>query len=120
MGRVLHFEFMAEDPEQLVRFYSTVFGWEITKWDGPQDYWLIGTGSGPGIDGGIARLSQQGTPGYTNVVVDVDDLDASIEKALANGGEIVMPRMEVPGIGYLAYVKDPTGNDFGMMERLKR
>ena len=49
------------------------------------------------------------------ITVDVDDIDASIGKAL-HGGEVAVPRMAVPGIGWLAYIKDPDGNIFGMMQ----
>ena len=55
MSRVTHFEVMAEDPERATAFYSKVFDWEIYKWDGPEDYWLITTGAvdTPGINGAI-------------------------------------------------------------------
>ena len=43
MSRVVHFEIHAENPERAVRFYTAVFGWTITKWDGPFDYWLVST-----------------------------------------------------------------------------
>src|SRR5262245_24625789 len=57
MARVVHFEVHAEDPQRAVRFYSGLFGWEFTKWEGPQDYWLIKTGPGgqAGINGGMVR-----------------------------------------------------------------
>ena len=57
MPRVTHFEIPADDPERAADFYRKVFGWEIKKWDGPVDYWLVTTGSAdePGIDGGIAK-----------------------------------------------------------------
>ncbi|MGI5916342.1 MAG: VOC family protein [Anaerolineae bacterium] len=38
MGRVIHFELNADDPERAARFYQDVFGWTIEKWDGPLDY----------------------------------------------------------------------------------
>jgi catechol 2,3-dioxygenase-like lactoylglutathione lyase family enzyme len=44
MARVVHFELAADDPERAVKFYQQVFGWQIHKWDGPQDYWLATTG----------------------------------------------------------------------------
>src|SRR5215469_1323983 len=47
MPRVVHFEIHAQEPERAARFYSEVFGWEITKWGGPVDYWLIKTGAAP-------------------------------------------------------------------------
>ena len=55
MPRVVHFEISADKPERATEFYKKVFGWNIQKWDGPQPYWLVATGSKsePGIDGGI-------------------------------------------------------------------
>src|SRR5213078_3335736 len=55
MARVIHFEIHAENPDRAVKFYKDLFGWEFTKWDGPQPYWLIKTGPDgqPGINGGM-------------------------------------------------------------------
>ncbi len=44
MSRVVHFEITANDPEKICTFYTDVFGWKITKYPGPQDYWLVTTG----------------------------------------------------------------------------
>ena len=57
MPRVVHFEIHAETPERAMEFYSGVFGWEFSKWEGTQDYWLITTGPDeePGINGGLVR-----------------------------------------------------------------
>jgi len=35
MPRVIHFEIVADNPERAVKYYKEVFGWELTKWDGP-------------------------------------------------------------------------------------
>jgi len=48
--------------------------------------------------------------------VDVADLDATLAKVGELGGMIVVPRMPVPTVGYLAYAKDTEGNIFGMMQ----
>jgi predicted enzyme related to lactoylglutathione lyase len=48
------------------------------------------------------------------ITVDVDNLDAKLE--MVEGDAVVVPKMAVPGIGWLAYVKDPDGNIFGMMQ----
>lgn len=116
MPRVIHFEIPADEPERAIRFYSDVFGWQIQKWDGPMPYWLVGTGdaSKPGINGGILQRAYPGQ-GVVNTL-DVDDLDATVKSVEAAGGKITMPRMAVPGIGWLAYATDPEGNTFGMMQ----
>lgn len=53
MNRVIHFEIMASNPDTLLSFYNNVFGWQSHKWEGPSDYWLVDTGNGTGINGGI-------------------------------------------------------------------
>jgi uncharacterized protein len=116
MNRVVHFEISADDPERAVKFYTDVFGWEIKKWTGPQEYWLVTTGpcdGPPGINGGI--LKRMGPVGCVNTV-DVSDVDEFAAKITAKGGQVVMPKMAVPGIGYLVYCKDTEDNVFGIMQ----
>lgn len=116
MSRVIHFEVPADDPERAKKFYEKVFDWQIEKWDGPIEYWLIMTGEEdkPGIDGGLARREKP-TTGVENTI-DVKDLDASLASVKAHGGEVIRPRRAVPGVGWMAYIKDTEGNVFGLME----
>lgn len=50
------------------------------------------------------------------VTVQVDSLDATLAAATAHGAEQALPRMPVPGVGWLAYVRDPDGNVVGVLE----
>lgn len=116
MGRVIHFEISADDPERAAEFYRSVFGWGIKKWDGPMPYWLVETGpaSEPGINGGI--FVRRGPVGHVNSI-DVSSVDESVEKVVAAGGEVVMPKMAIPGVGWLAYCKDTEGSVFGLHQK---
>lgn len=123
MPRIVHFEIHALDPERLAEFYRSLFGWKISKWDGPMEYWLIETGpkDEPGINGGLMR--RQGGPPTDGQAVnafvctaDVPSLDDVLARLERLGGRIALPRMAVPGIGWLAYVKDPDGNIMGAMQ----
>ena len=110
MPRVVHFEIYGKNPEKLIEFYTKVFGWKFEKW-GPLDYWVIKTGEGPGIDGGL------GTEKNPSVnTIDVTDVDEYLKKVKNAGGTEVTPKMTMPGIGYFAYFKDPQGNIFGIMK----
>jgi hypothetical protein len=123
MPRPVHFEIQAQDPARAQAFYEGLFGWSFQKW-GDQPYWLIKTGEGsPGIDGGmLPRMGGAPDAGAPLPViawvctVDVPDLDPFVEKAKALGGENVVPKMPIPGVGWLAYCKDTEGNIFGMMQ----
>jgi predicted enzyme related to lactoylglutathione lyase len=116
MPRVVHFEFVAEDIEKVIEFYKTVFGWKIEKWEGPMEYWLITTGdeNEPGIDGGLARRTD---PSDSTInTIDVENIDEILKAIVTNGGEIIRPKEQLPGVGWLAYIKDPDGNMWGLMK----
>jgi predicted enzyme related to lactoylglutathione lyase len=116
MSRVVHFEINADEPERATRFYAKVFGWTVQKWDGPVDYWLLMTGDEkePGIDGAITPRSDP--PEATVMTVDVRSIDECVSNVKENGGTVIVPKMPVPGVGWLAYCKDTEGNTFGMMQ----
>ncbi len=116
MPRVIHFEIPAENPERAAKFYREVFGWEIQKWAGPMEYWLAKTGADgqPGINGGLMRREAPYT-GPANTI-DVASVDAAIKTVQAKGGKLTIPKMAIPGVGYVAYCQDTEGNLFGMLQ----
>jgi uncharacterized protein len=123
MPRVVHFEIHAENPERAVAFYQGVFGWTFHKWDGPMDYWLITTGDDAerGINGGMIRrmgpppVEMQAVNAYC-CTVQVPAIDEYIAKITSAGAPIVVPKMPIPGVGWLAYFKDTEGNIVGVMQ----
>jgi predicted enzyme related to lactoylglutathione lyase len=114
--RPIHFEIPAENPEGIMNFYAAVFGWKFTKWAGPTDYWMISTGDPkePGIDGGILPRRDPAQPCVNTV--GVANLDETLKTAARAGGVCVVPKMPIPGVGWLAYCKDTEGNMIGMMQ----
>ncbi|SFG02328.1 hypothetical protein SAMN05518865_107156 [Duganella sp. CF458] len=122
MGRTVHFEIQASEPQALIDFYGKMFDWSFSKWEGGE-YWLVGTGEvgAPGINGGLlprrGPRPDEGTSVNAFVcTIDVEDLDQSIALLKELKGTVAVPRMPVPGVGWLAYAKDPDGNIFGMMQ----
>jgi predicted enzyme related to lactoylglutathione lyase len=82
------------------------------------DYWLISTGApdSPGIDGGLGGAANE-LKGTVNTV-GVANLDETIQKVVANGGQVIMPKDEIPGVGWLAYVREPGGAVLGVIQPL--
>ena len=121
MPRVVHFEIHAGDPARAINFYEKIFGWTFQKWEGPMEYWLVNTGPAeqPGINGGLmprrGELDGQAVIAYV-CTVDVAAIDESLATVVANGGTVVVPKMPLPGMGWLVYCKDTAGNIFGMMQ----
>ena len=113
-GKSCTFRLNADDPERAAEFYRNAFDWQIAKWEGTVDYWLVTTGPDselPGINGGIMRRMHDQATVNTIVVPSVDEYLVKITKA---GGTVVAPKMTIPGVGYQAYCKDTEGNLFGI------
>jgi predicted enzyme related to lactoylglutathione lyase len=122
MSRAVHFEIHASNPQAAIDFYTGLFGWSFNKWEAG-DYWLIHTGPDdkPGINGGLMPRrgpvpEAMAAMNAFVITVDVDNVDQVVAGALAAGGATALPKMPVPGIGWLAYLKDPDGNIFGVMQ----
>jgi uncharacterized protein len=118
MNRVIHFEIHAANPQRAISFYKKVLGWEFTNW-GSNDYWLIKTGPDdkPGINGGLIKrrgeIDGQAVIAYV-CTIGVESVDKTAEKITENAGQIVVPKMPIPGVGWLIYCKDTEGNIFGI------
>lgn len=123
MARVVHFEIHAGEPARAIDFYRRVFGWEFQQWPGGMEYWVVVTGppDQPGINGGLVRRKgpapRDGQPvvGYV-CTVEVESLDDTLRAVEEAGGPVVVPRMPIPGVGWLAYARDTEGNIVGLMQ----
>lgn len=116
MSRVVHFDIYADNPERAVKFYTEVLGWKITRWEGPMEYWLVMTGPDdkPGINGGIGR--REDPADRTINTIDVPSVDDFAAKISGAGGKVLVPKVAIPGVGWLAMCLDTEGNKFGLME----
>lgn len=116
MPKVVHFEIHVDDVDRAVNFYHTVFGWDIKKWDGPEDYWLIKAGDDDerGIDGGMIKRKAPQAGVYNTI--NVSSVDRYVRLIEEHGGTVVVPRSAIPGVGWVAYFKDTEDNTFGVFE----
>lgn len=128
MNRVVHFEIHSKDLDKTQKFYESVFGWDI-KDMGPQmgNYRLVNTGKDApgvqwaGINGGITPRQGDGPRGGEPVnayvcTIEVENIDATLQKIEQAGGTVATDKMDVPGVGILAYRKDSEGNIFGVLQ----
>ena len=79
------------------------------------DYWMATTGTEElGINGGLSKR-MPGQMGMTNTI-NVPSVDEFSKKVAEKGGELVIPKMAIPGIGWFAQCTDTEGNAFGIIE----
>lgn len=123
---IVHFEIPADNVEKLSQFYSKLFGWKIVRMPGPFEYYGIQTVPVDehgmllrnGVNGGMMqRQNPEHKPVNYIAVESVDEYSKKIEEL---GGRIVVPKMEVPGVGWWAMALDPDGNQFALMEEMEK
>ena len=120
---IVHFEIPAEEPERAIAFYKELLGWNFEKWEGGETpYWMVetvakdetGMPARRGVNGGLMKRFHPQQP-WANYV-SVESVDEYAAKAETLGGQIVLPKTPVPGMGWFIYLKDTEGNIFGLWE----
>jgi predicted enzyme related to lactoylglutathione lyase len=110
MGRpVVHFEIGCRDRAKTGEFYSALFGWNIQE-AGPAS--MVNTGSPLGIQGHLTALGHE-PHNYTTFYIDVEDVQASLDKAVELGGKKLVGPINIPK-GIFAWFIDPDGNTLGL------
>jgi predicted enzyme related to lactoylglutathione lyase len=104
---ISHIEIPASDTRVAADFYKAVFDWNITYWD-QLDYTMFSAEGGTG--GGFTEVNEDTPVGNVLLYIDTPDIKASVEQIKAHGGTVLKESYLVPGVGYMASFKDPTGN----------
>lgn len=116
MGRVVHFEITAEDPDRAADFYRKAFAWEVTDGGGPDKYLLVTTGPAneAGINGAIMARRKDGQAVVNTI--DVDSWERAAEAVRHAGGQVLTEKTAISGVGYFGYCLDTERNVFGILE----
>jgi predicted enzyme related to lactoylglutathione lyase len=121
----VHFEIPAENVEKLRKFYSDLFGWKIEKMPGGMEYWGIetvpvdekGMPMRPGVNGGMMKKEKPENKPIN--YISVESVDEYSKKVVKLGGKIIVPKMEIPEMGWWALALDPEGNQVGLFETMQ-
>ena len=111
---VVHFEIMGKDAIRLQKFYADLFGWKIGEPAAEMGYYGLVDAGSSGLAGGIGQ-DPSGTP-RVPVYAQVPDLQATLDRAVAAGGTVLMTPTEIPGIVTMAMFADPDGNAVGLVK----
>jgi uncharacterized protein len=122
VDKVVHFEIPFDNKERAIKFYANTFGWALQ--DMPQMSYVmartveVDAQQRPKVAGAIngglfPRPKEAPNP---VLYLQVDSIDATLEKVLAARGEVVTPRTPIPGMGAYARVTDTEGNIIGLFE----
>ena len=114
-------EMMARDPEGAKAFYGATLDYTFEGMPDPDGgtYWLV---LAAGVERPVAGIFSMdgksqfdGVPDHWMPYIAVDDIDARVEKAVAQGATLMRPTVDVPQIGRFAILKEPGGAVVGWM-----
>jgi uncharacterized protein len=125
MDSVVHFEIPYDESERVESFYREVFGWKVSEvpdmnyhiahtTEIDKDNMPINKGA---INGGFYKRGDEGAKSPV-VVINVENLNQSIEKVEKEGGKVVMSKRKVGNMGYYCQVEDTEGNVIGIWENI--
>lgn len=122
MNKVTYFEIPADDMGKSEEFYSKVFGWETKKMgEGytrllsvPHEYDGVVSKEMGAINGGLQQRGERAVA--PTVVITTDDIDEVLEKIEQEGGEVVIAKDDMGGMGWYAQFNDPAGNRIGIFQ----
>jgi predicted enzyme related to lactoylglutathione lyase len=92
-------------------FFKDAFDWEMESV--MPTYAMVRNEKG--IAGGVGSAPDGGA-GHVSFYIEVDDLQAALERVAANGGSTVAPPMDVPGGPSIALFADPEGHVVGLVK----
>ena len=112
-------EIASTNLEACKSFYKNVFGWEMqpsTNTAGGFEYSEFNLANAYPM-GGMYQISaeifgEHLPPPHFLSYISVDDVDEITSKAFDLGARIIKPPMDVPNVGKMSIINDPTG---GMM-----
>ena len=117
---IVHIEIPAKKAGEAGKFYGDLFGWKIEA-DPAYNYVMFQAEGGPGggfVEVGGSSAPIQYKPDSLLVYVSTDDIDATLAKVESLGGKTVLPKTEIPQMGWWAVLADPTGNRIGLFSGL--
>jgi predicted enzyme related to lactoylglutathione lyase len=111
-------ELRTRDAERARRFYKDTIGWSFEAMQTPDGhpYWVAMSGGKP-----VAGLFSLVSPQFDDVpeswmsFLAVDDVDKRVAKAIKAGAKLVMPIFDVPNVGRIAMLREPSGAGVGWM-----
>lgn len=115
---VVQWQIVTKNPEELAAFYSSLFGWSVNA-NNAMGYREMSSGNGRGISGGIWPRGDEGQ-NLVQLFVEVEDIDAVLEKATQLGGRTLMPQQQLPDGDAMALMLDPAGLSLGLVTPKKR
>lgn len=117
-GAVWWSELMTRDVKAALDYYKSVCGWTFEEMEMDSGIYYVGVRDGRPITGIMDMTPMQhlrNAPPHWFTYFAVGDVQAAVATTEKMGGTVLRAPFEVPRIGHIAIVTDPTGAMMGLM-----
>lgn len=115
---ICHVEFSTDNVERSAAFYEALFGWNVERKQTLNNRPYFSFETPEGVSGGIIEsIKYPPGAGGTLVFILVEDMDATLEKAVELGGSVAVEKSPSTSGGSWAIFDDPYGNPVGLIAR---
>ena len=115
-------ELVTSDQKSSGSFFSQLFGWSRKEVDaGPFGIYTLFQRNGQDVAGMMNPTPD--TPGngsFWHSYIAVEDIELCVKRVPLLGGSLVVPPRDIPDVGRVCVVADPTGAITHLMQPLKR
>lgn len=112
-GDITHIDIPVTDLGEAAKFYSSLFGWQISERPGFEGY-PMWQAPNKISGGGLAPRSEDFS--QPRSYVEVDSIEETLAAAVAAGGTIIMGKNPISETSWWAIIQDPDGNLVGLYE----
>jgi uncharacterized protein len=103
-------ELTTTDPAAAAAYYSQLFGWKVKEMDAAMGGYRVLSVGEEGVGGIMGHApGAPPVPPHWGGYVTVANVDETAAKAVALGGKVVVPAMNIPTVGRMAVLQDPQG-----------
>ncbi len=112
MRSIVHVEIPSSDNDAAKAFYGDLLGWEAQEVPMGPEFTYVMFNLGNNMGAALSPISEDDNIGPGDVILyfHSDDLEADMARVSELGGQVLLPRQEIPGFGALGIFMDPTGN----------
>ena len=112
MRSIVHVEIPSSDNDAAKAFYGDLLGWEAQEVPMGPEFTYVMFNLGNNMGAALSPVSEDDNIGPGDVILyfQSDDLEADMARVSELGGQVLLPRQEIPGFGALGIFMDPTGN----------
>lgn len=113
-GSVHWVELHSQSLDADLAWLTATFGFDVSEMPMPQGKYYLLNSDGE-LRGGAMAAHDASVPSMWLTWIQVGDVDATVTSVGSHGGNVLAPTWDVPNVGRMSIVQDPTGGVFGVI-----